>query len=55
MTKRLGLLEWVPNTVPLKSLIDKELKLKTGKGFSESYSALNHRLAWLKSVTKRAK
>ena len=35
MNKKLGLLEWAPNTVPLKHLIATEYQRKTGEDFAD--------------------
>ena len=50
MTNRLGSLEWVDNTEPLKGLINREhMRLENGKGLSDSRAQAGM-LKWLKNL-----
>jgi len=50
MTNRLGILEWVESTEPLKALISKEHKrLENGKDLHES-RAYSQRMNWLRKL-----
>ena len=50
ITNRLGTLEWVDNTEPMKSIINKEhMRQENGKDLNQS-RALNDRKKWLKST-----
>mmetsp|Transcript_22461 Transcript_22461/g.21607 ORF Transcript_22461/g.21607 Transcript_22461/m.21607 type:complete len:135 (+) Transcript_22461:516-920(+) len=55
ITNRLGTLEWVDETEPMKALINKEhLKVEHGKDLNAS-KALNDRRKWLKTIPGNAK
>jgi phosphatidylinositol kinase/protein kinase (PI-3 family) len=55
ITNRLGTLEWVDNTEPLKNIINKEhIRLVEGKDLNNS-RALNERRKWLKQIPGNAK
>lgn len=49
ITNRLGSLEWVDNTEPMKSIINSELLKQSGKDLAQT-RALNERRKWLKSI-----
>ena len=55
ITNRLGTLEWVDNTEPMKSLINREhMRSEGGKDLNAS-RALTERRKWLKSIPGNAK
>lgn len=54
ITNRLGTFEWVDDTEPMKSLINKEHIKTEGKDLSAA-RALNLRRTWLKTVPGNAK
>ena len=55
ITNRLGSLEWVDNTEPMKNLINREhMRIENGKDLNQS-RALQERRKWLKTVPGNAK
>ena len=55
ITNRLGTLEWVDNTEPMKNLINREhMRVENDKDLNQS-RALNERRKWLKTIPGNAK
>jgi len=51
LSKRLGVLEWVQNTEPLKAMITRELNRHTGISDLYSTEGSKHRLNWINSIS----
>ena len=51
LSKRLGVLEWVQNTEPLKALITRELNRYTGISDLYSTEGSKHRIHWINSIS----
>jgi phosphatidylinositol kinase/protein kinase (PI-3 family) len=54
LNKRLGLLEWVPNTEPVKAMLNRELKRHYATNDLNETEALNLRMNWISSVASSA-
>ena len=52
MTNRLGVLQWVDNTQPLKEVVLNSLISKTGQQLISDTNAFKERVAWFKSIAR---
>jgi len=54
INKRLGMLEWVPNTEPIKAMLNRELERHYGIDDITRTDANHHRVQWLSAVASNA-